>query len=413
MTWGRSVLCATFIAPPFHRYSSNTKVLLHVLFIPKWWPNANDPQLGDFLRKQALAAASRTKVSVLHVHADKRPAARYGTVVSEEAGLWEVTSSYPASEMGFGPLRKMVNLFRYRTAALRGWERLTLERGKPDLVHVHIMVRPALLALWIKRRSRVPYIISEQSSEYLDGKYAGKSAAFKMLSKAVFRRASAVVAVSPFLGDALVAHGLCNEYKVVPNVIPGLDRPLPPPGSPGHFLVVADLVDRTKNVSGVLRAMAQARKQEQRIQLTVIGDGPDRAALEQLTGDLGISDSVTFLGRLANRNVLDRMAHAASVIINSNVETFSVVTGEALAQGKPVIATRCGGPMAFVTPENGLLINTRDDDALARAMVDMTQNADRYSAASIRDSVNSRSSPEAVGRTLLELYTAIVASTDA
>ncbi len=101
------------------------------------------------------------------------------------------------------------------------------------------------------------------------------------------------------------------------------------------------------------------------------------------------------------------------MIINSNVETFSVVTGEALAQGKPVIATRCGGPMAFVTPENGLLINTRDDDALARAMVDMTQNADRYSAASIRDSVNSRSSPEAGGRTLLELYTAIVASTDA
>lgn len=384
-----------------------------MLFIPKWWPNANDPQLGDFLRKQGLAAAGRTKVSVLHVQADKRPEAGYGTDISEEAGLWEVNSRYPASEMGFGPMRKMVNLFRYRRAALGGWERLNTERGKPDLVHVHIMVRPALLALWIKRRSRIPYIISEQSSEYLDGKYAGKSAVFKMLSKGLFRRASAVVAVSPFLGEALVAHGLCTEYKVVPNVIPGLDRPLPPPGSPGHFLVVADLVDRTKNVSGVLRAMAQARKHEPRIKLTVIGDGPDRAALEQLAADLGISAWVTYLGRLANREVLDRMAHAAGVIINSNVETFSVVTGEALAQGKPVIATRCGGPMAFVTPENGIMIDTRDDDALAHAMVDLTQNADRYNAATIRDSVNSRSSPEAVGRTLLELYTSIVPTTDA
>lgn len=382
--------------------------MLHVLFIPKWWPGPDDPQLGDFLRKQGLAAAARTKVSVLHVYADKRPDAGYGMDVSEEAGLWEVTSRYPASELGFGPLRKAINLFRYRKAAMRGWARLTLERGIPGLVHVHIMVRPALLALWIKRRYAVPYIISEQSSEYLDGKFARKSALFKQLNKVLFRRASAIVAVSPFLGEALVAHGLCRTYTVVPNVVPGLDRPLPPSGPPGHFLVVADLVDATKNVSGVLRAMAQARKQESRIQLTVIGDGPDRAALQQLAADLGLSGFVSFLGRLANRDVLDVMAQAASVIINSNVETFSVVTGEALAQGKPVIATRCGGPMAFVTSENGLLIDPMDDAALARALVDITQNADRYTAAAIRTSVDSRSSPEAVGRTLLDLYNGIV-----
>ena len=352
-------------------------------------------------------------MSVLHVHADKRPDAGYGMEVSEEAGLWEISSRYPASNLGFATLRRAVNLFRYRRAAFLGWERLTMERGIPGLVHVHIMVRPALLALWIKRKFGIPYVISEQSSEYLDGKYVGKSALFKRLNKILFRRASAIVAVSPFLGDALVAHGLCRNYKVVPNVIPGLDRKLPPPGPPGHFLVVADLVDRTKNVSGVLRAMAQARKQEPRIQLTVIGDGPDRAALEQLAADLGITAWVTFLGLLANRDVLDTMAHAASVIINSNVETFSVVTGEALAQGKPVIATRCGGPTAFVTPKNGILIDIRNDEALARAMVDLTRNADRYTAAAIRASVNSRSSPEAVGRNLMDLYTAIVPKKDA
>lgn len=390
------------------RYRPNIQTLLHVLFIPKWWPHAGDPQLGDFLRKQALAAAARTKVSVLHILADKRPGAGYGLDISEEAGLWEITSRYPASELGFGPLRKAINLSRYRRAALRGWRRMIAERGLPGLVHVHIMVRPALLALRIKRRYGIPYLISEQSSEYLDGKYAGKSALFKQVSKFLFRRASVTVAVSPFLGEALVAHGLCRAFKVVPNVIPGLDRPLPPAVAPGQFLVVADLVDATKNVSGVLRAMAQARKQESRIQLTVIGDGPDRAALEQLAKELGISAWVTFLGRLANRDVLDRMAHAASVIINSNVETFSVVTGEALAQGKPVIATRCGGPTAFVTPENGLLIDPRNDGALANAMVEVTQNAGRYTAHAIRASVNSRSSPEAVGRTLMDLYTAIV-----
>jgi hypothetical protein len=51
---------------------------------------------------------------------------------------------------------------------------------------------------------------------------------------------------------------------------------------------------------------------------------------------------------MENTAVLDRMAVCGTVIINSNVETFSKVTGEALALGKPVIATRCGGPEAFI-----------------------------------------------------------------
>jgi glycosyltransferase involved in cell wall biosynthesis len=266
------------------------------------------------------------------------------------------------------------------------------------------MVRPALIALWLKYRYRIPYLLSEQSSEYLDGTYASKSGLVHVVSGFLFKQAGAISAVSTWLGDALIGHGLCEHYAVVPNVVPGLDRPLPLPGIPGRFLVVADLVDRTKNVSGVLRALASARRTDARIQLTVIGDGPDRGMLESLSEQLGIDGSVTFLGRLPNIEVLDHVAHEAAVIINSNVETFSVVTGEALAQGKPVIATRCGGPVAFVTPENGLLIDVGDEAGLAAAMLTLTANAEHYSPATIRQSVSSRSSPNAVGHAFVELY---------
>jgi glycosyltransferase involved in cell wall biosynthesis len=187
-----------------------------------------------------------------------------------------------------------------------------------------------------------------------------------------------------------------------------LDRPLPPAGKPGRFLVVADLVDRTKNVSGVLNALAVARRELPKLSLTIIGDGPDRPQLEQQVEQLGLGGQVGFLGRLPNADVLDQVADAFAMVVNSNVETFSVVTGEALAQGRPVIATRCGGPTAFVNATNGILIEPRDDAALARAMVQLTKDADRYEPVTIRAGVNDRFSPDAVGRRFADIYARIL-----
>ncbi len=169
-------------------------------------------------------------------------------------------------------------------------------------------------------------------------------------------------------------------------------------------MVVADLVDRTKNVSGVIRALAQVVANGVNARLTIIGDGPDRAMLTGLAEELDLADRITFLGRLPNTGVIDHMAHTWAVVINSRVETFSVVTGEALAQGKPVIATRCGGPQGFVTEENGILIPVGDTDALAAAMYTLMEQATKYDPERIRASVNARSSPEAVGQAFLRIH---------
>jgi len=378
---------------------------MHVLFIPKWYPGRNDPQLGDFLRKQAIAVAGHARVSVLHVAAMKELDQPRTQELVEQDGLWELHCYYRPSTHTFAPLRKALNALRYRKAFLQGWERLLRERGLPELLHVHILLRPALMAQMVQRRYRIPYLVSEQSSGYLDGSFHARGALYGRLAKRAMRGAAGITAVSAWLGDALVKHRLCEHYAVVPNVVPGLERPLPPRGTPGQLLVVADLVDKTKNVSGVLRALARARKLDARFELTVVGDGPDRQMLEDMVRSLGLADAVCFLGRLANNEVLDHTAKCWAVVINSNVETFSVVTGEALAQGKPVIATRCGGPIAFVTPQNGLLIDVGDDAALAAAMLELLAQNERYDPATIRQSVSERFSYDAVGRAFMEQYT--------
>jgi glycosyltransferase involved in cell wall biosynthesis len=174
-------------------------------------------------------------------------------------------------------------------------------------------------------------------------------------------------------------------------------------------MMVADLVDRTKNVSGVIRAIGMVRDQGTTLYLDVIGDGPDRGMLEELVRGLGLTDRITFHGRLPNREVLARMGSTGAVVINSNVETFSVVTGEALALGKPVVATRCGGPVAFINPDNGMLVPVGDERAVATALLQVHDRFPQYSPARIRDGVGKSFSASAVGRTLLALYTRVLA----
>ena len=168
--------------------------------------------------------------------------------------------------------------------------------------------------------------------------------------------------------------------------------------------MVADLVDRIKNVGGVLRALRLARNQGHDFNLEVIGDGPDRTMLERMADVLELAGKVTWRGQLPNSAVLEHIARAGTVIINSPVETFSVVTGEALALGRPVIATRCGGPEAFITSGNGLLIAVGDDRALADAMITLSGEHGNYAPERVKATVGGTFSKEAVAARLDAVY---------
>ena len=377
---------------------------MHILALPKWYPGRHDPQMGDFIRKQMLAVAGHVRMSVVSVAQLEDLETSESQELDERDGMWELRCYYRPDRSRFRIVRKVVNYMRYRKATSNGLARTLAERGRPDLIHAHILTRPVLMARWFSGRWDVPYIVSEQSSVYLDGIWLAKHRWAKALDRYLLGNAAAITVVSSHLGAALEKLKLCEAPTVVPNVIPGVDTTLPTVGPASDFMMVADLVDKTKNVSGALRALQIARTKGHDLRLTVIGDGTDREMLHALTLSLGISKNVTWLGRLPNREVLKHMAATGSVIINSNVETFSVVTGEALALGKPVIATRCGGPEAFITPENGVLIDTKDDAGLSQAMIAIASGHANYSPATVRATVTGRFSPEAVASGFLSIY---------
>jgi glycosyltransferase involved in cell wall biosynthesis len=377
---------------------------MHILALPKWYPGRQDLQMGDFIRKQMLAVAGPMRMSVVFVAQLEEMEGDEEQELDERDGAWELRCYYRPNRSPSRIVRKAVNFMRYRRAMLNGIARFLHERGRPALIHAHILTRPVLMARWFSGQWGVPYVVSEQSSVYLDGTWRAKNGWAKALDRSLLGKAAAVSVVSAHLGKAMEQLGLCNGPAVVPNVVPGVDAPLPAAGPAQDFMMVADLVDRTKNVSGVLRALHTARNKGHELRLTVIGDGEDREMLHALAHSLGIQRQVRWLGRLPNSEVLRHMAGTGSVIVNSNVETFSVVTGEALALGRPVIATRCGGPEAFILPANGVLIGPDDDEALSRAMIAMAGNHGNFAPAAVRGTVSGRFSPEAVATGFASVY---------
>jgi glycosyltransferase involved in cell wall biosynthesis len=111
--------------------------------------------------------------------------------------------------------------------------------------------------------------------------------------------------------------------------------------------------------------------------LLLAGDGPDRAALEALTTQLGLSKQVHFLGRVDHDQAVRLFTGCSFFILPSRHEPMGIVNLEAMAAGKAVIATHVGGvPELVINNETGLLIPGDNIPALAAAITQLTADGD-------------------------------------
>ena len=158
---------------------------------------------------------------------------------------------------------------------------------------------------------------------------------------------------------------------------PSVQRPLElvPPGFLQPESLVVGTVGRlaaVKDQATLLRAFAGLRQEAgedlaPRLRLVLVGDGPERTALEKLADGLGVRSVTWFAGDREEIPELLRLFHL--FVLPSLGEGISNTILEAMATGLPVVATRVGGNPELVTPEeNGLMVPPADPDALARAM---------------------------------------------
>jgi glycosyltransferase involved in cell wall biosynthesis len=197
----------------------------------------------------------------------------------------------------------------------------------------------------------------------------------RMAFRHLYHRADAVVALSTGVAEALghIDPRMSDRLRVIPNaaldddVLLGAQTPAPRSGlKQGERLLVAcGRLTEQKGYPDLLRALVRVRER-QPARLWVLGEGPDRAALERLRSHLGLDDAVDFMGFCANPYAL--MAAADVFVLSSLWEGFGNVIVEAMAAGAPVVVTNCPyGPAEIIEPEtSGLLSPVGDPETLAQ-----------------------------------------------
>jgi glycosyltransferase involved in cell wall biosynthesis len=270
--------------------------------------------------------------------------------------------------------------------ALIGLYRM-MRRFRPQIVHTHT-AKAGMLGRLAARAARVPVIVHTFHGHVLRGYFGPLTTAFY---RAVERRLGAssdvLVAVSDAVKSDLVALGVAPAAKI--RVIPlGLDlEPLAaalPRGSLRREAGVPDgaplvgIVGRLapiKDVGTFLRAAAAVRATTPGVHFAVVGDGEERARLEAERTRLGVDDCVFFHGW---RRDMAAVYGDLDVVVNcSRNEGTPVALIEALAAGRPVVATRVGGtPDLLGDGRRGVLVAPGDAAALAAGIVDALRRSD-------------------------------------
>ncbi|MEX1001172.1 MAG: glycosyltransferase [Crocinitomicaceae bacterium] len=371
----------------------------HILILPRWYPNKTDIQLGTFIEEQALLMKDDFHVHLIYVQALDDMNQQFKIQADSSKGIDERIVYFKSAS---GPFRKLINLRRYRKAQQMAY---VLEPFEPVLCHVHVPYRPAMLALKLNKKG-VPFVITEHWSGHLTAAYDQKNSADKKLYKKVLKKAAGIATVSQLL-QAKFKENTGFDSIVIPNLIQQADTGLSANSEKIELLSVADLTDRVKNISGLIEAFYEAHQQNKQLQLTIIGGGPDAAYLKKLIAEKNLNEEVVMRGRLSHDEVLSAYQNCDFYVCNSNFETFGMAVAEALAAGKPVISTRCGGPQEFLSEENSIVIPTKDQTALSIGILKMAEDYKNYDQKAISRQIMDRFGANTVRKKLSEFYTGV------
>ncbi len=228
--------------------------------------------------------------------------------------------------------------------------------------------------------------------------------------------ASCRIAVSKPFGTLLQDYfGIkAGQWETVPNIVSNhfADYPISRSRRTKNsfiFLCVA-LLSPKKAIDNLLVAFALSFKGNLQVIMRIGGDGSERQKLEKLAQSLGIKRQVYFLGALTREQVAREMAKTDVFVLPSHYETFGVVVIEALALGKPVLATRCGGPESILRSQDGELVPVNAPQALAAAMQKMYREINKYNSQEIRKTCLVRFGETSVVARLMAEYERIILS---
>lgn len=319
---------------------------MKVLYLTPWYPSEQDQMSGLFVQKHVEAVrAQGVDVRVIHSQGWK--------------DLWQQ------------------------------WKELKRTWGLPDLVQLNVIQKQGFLALWLKMRHNIPYIIVEHWSGYLpeNGQFMQQSAAKRRLAHSIAKHASCLLTVSQTLENAMKQCGIqASQWGHVNNIVDEFFYQGVRSKKSGvrTLLHVSCFDERAKNTTALLQGFSVLCQQRKDIRLVMVGTGVDWQAAQRLANDLRIpSERIVWTGEQTPQQVCEWMYHSDAFVLTSRYETAGVVLSEAAATGLTILSTPVGIAPQLITPQTGILVSqdeANDSHALAQYLARIVE-MDMYPSA--------------------------------
>ncbi len=373
---------------------------MKVLFLANWYPHRYDAMEGLFIQKHAFAVASFADICVLHMRPDANVSSTE-TTIQDVQGVKEIIIYHSPS----------INLL---TLLKLGMSNVQTHWGMPDIVHAHVFSKCTLLALLIKLRYGIPYVITEHWSGFLpqNNEYEEK---VPLLKRPLFileaRLANALLPVSNMLAANMAKHHLRNSNtSILHNVVDDFffSTPLHDNTAPVKTILHVSCFDeRAKNVRGLLRAVKTASRSRSDFRLVLVGTGRDHQQCVDYAQQLEFPDGmISFTGELPPTEVAQWMQKSDFFLFFSNYENAPVVLSECMASGLPVLTSNAGGIPEMMNDAIGRMVPVGDEDALASQISWMLDHSTSFDKEKIRQAGQSYSM-SSVARQLKEVYTSV------
>jgi glycosyltransferase involved in cell wall biosynthesis len=392
-----------------------------VLVVAEFYPSQRDPVLGIWAHRQALAAREAgAQVRVLVLHRVVPPRAAFASGPAAAASALAALAREPRAqtrdglEISYVPYVSPARQGSYArwgawAAPALGLAMTRLRRSfQFDLVHAHNAVPAGDAVRRVRaglRFVRAPLVISVHGGDVLytaarvraGGETVGRALA----------EARLVLANSQGIAELARTHG-ARETRVVHlgAEVPAAVRPARR-GGPPTLVTVAHLIARKRH-GDVLRALAVLSPRHPTLRYAIVGEGPERTALEVLAARLGVADRVDFHGQLAPAEAIEQARQCTLFVMPSTEEAFGVAYVEAMAGGVPAIGCRGEpGPEEIAAAGDGLvLVPPGDIERLTQRIDELLSDPHRLREARqrARATVAANFTWERCGRQTLDAY---------
>lgn len=283
--------------------------------------------------------------------------------------------------------------------------------GKTDLIHAHCGYPGGYIAMLLKQRFGIPYMITEQMSPFPFSSFMSKKGNISDLIRLPYKHADQVIAVSPALADRIASLNLGTPKVIFNPVDETFFKPAEvlAENQNFRFFTLARL-EHQKGIDVLLRSAREVIKIKSNAEFVIGGTGSESAVLKKLAVYLNIDKHIQWRGELTRQQALEQFQRCDAFVLPSRYESQGIVFTEAMACGKPSIGTRCGGPEFLINNDNGNVLEPDNVKDLTDALLKMMSEYKSYNGDLIRRDFMERFSFQAFAEQLMPLYQEILSN---